>query len=217
MKGLIKIAIIFALVFASTFFVARLTGIFSIEKIRIWFDWAQEIDPLLIFTLVTLLLFSDLFIAVPTLTITILSGYFLGFPYGSLSAILGMYMAGISGYLLTRRFGEKILFKIIKNEEKRKDSIESFHKYGFLMIIMSRASPILPEVSACMAGITGMKFRRFLLAWTINSVPFALIAAYSGSVSSISNPRPAIYAAISIYAVLWIGWWILKKYKIKFN
>jgi uncharacterized membrane protein YdjX (TVP38/TMEM64 family) len=87
----------------------------------------------------------------------------------------------------------------------------------FLMIIMSRASPILPEVSACMAGITGMKFRRFLLAWTINSVPFALIAAYSGSVSSISNPRPAIYAAISIYAVLWIGWWILKKYKIKFN
>jgi hypothetical protein len=84
MKGLIKIAIIFALVFASTFFVARLTGIFSIEKIRIWFDWAQEIDPLLIFTLVTLLLFSDLFIAVPTLTITILAGYFLGFPYGSL-------------------------------------------------------------------------------------------------------------------------------------
>jgi uncharacterized membrane protein YdjX (TVP38/TMEM64 family) len=159
MKGLIKIAIIFALVFASTFFVARLTGIFSIEKIRIWFDWAQEIDPLLIFTLVTLLLFSDLFIAVPTLTITILSGYFLGFPYGSLSAILGMYMAGISGYLLTRRFGEKILFKIIKNEEKRKDSIESFHKYGFLMILMSRASPILPEVSACMAGITGMQFR----------------------------------------------------------
>jgi uncharacterized membrane protein YdjX (TVP38/TMEM64 family) len=215
MKGLIKIAIIFALVFASTFFVASLTGIFSIEKIRIWFDWAQEIDPLLIFTLVTLLLFSDLFIAVPTLTITILSGYFLGFPYGSLSAILGLYMAGISGYLLTRRFGEKILFKIIKNEEKRKDSIESFHKYGFLMILMSRASPILPEVSACMAGITGMPLQKFILAWTINSVPFALIASYSGSISSLSNPKPAIYAAISIYAVLWIGWWILKKYKSK--
>jgi uncharacterized membrane protein YdjX (TVP38/TMEM64 family) len=131
MKGLIKIAIIFALVFASTFFVARLTGIFSIDKIRIWFDWAQEIDPLLIFTLVTLLLFSDLFIAVPTLTITILAGYFLGFPYGSLSAILGMFMAGISGYLLTRRFGDKILNKVIKNEEKRKDSIESFTNMVF--------------------------------------------------------------------------------------
>jgi uncharacterized membrane protein YdjX (TVP38/TMEM64 family) len=83
------------------------------------------------------------------------------------------------------------------------------------MILMSRASPILPEVSACMAGITRMPFRKFLLAWTINTVPFALIASYSGSISSISNPRPAIYAAISIYAVLWIGWWILKKYKSK--
>jgi uncharacterized membrane protein YdjX (TVP38/TMEM64 family) len=213
MKALFKIAIIFALVFASTFFVARLTGIFSIEKIRIWFDWAQQIDPLLIFTLVALLLFSDLFIAVPTLTISILAGYFLGFPYGCISAILGMFMAGISGYLLTRRFGDKILNKVIKNEEKRKDAIESFHKYGFLMIIMSRASPILPEVSACMAGITGMQFRKFLLAWTINTVPFALIASYSGSISSISNPKPAIYAAISIYVVLWTGWWILKKNK----
>jgi uncharacterized membrane protein YdjX (TVP38/TMEM64 family) len=142
-----------------------------------------------------------LFIAVPTLTITILAGYFLGFPYGSLSAILGMFMAGISGYLLTRRFGDKILIKVIKNEEKRKDAIESFHKYGFLMILMSRASPILPEVSACMAGITRMQLRKFLLAWTINTVPFALIASYSGSISSITNPRPAIYAAISIYVV----------------
>jgi membrane protein DedA with SNARE-associated domain len=161
MKGLIKIAIIFALVFASTFFVARLTGIFSIEKIRIWFDWAQEIDPLLIFTLVTLLLFSDLFIAVPTLTITIFR-VLSWISIWQLSAILGMFMAGISGYLLTRRFGDKILNKVIKNEEKRKDAIESFHKYGFLMILMSRASPILPEVSACMAGITRMPFRKIL-------------------------------------------------------
>lgn len=213
MKGLIKIVIIFALVFASTFFVARLTGIFSIEKIRIWLEWAQEIDPVIIFLLVTLLLFSDLFIAVPTLTITILSGYFLGFPYGSISATLGMFMAGVSGYFLTHRFGERILNKVIKNEEKRKDAIDSFHKYGFLMIIMSRASPILPEVSACMAGMTRMPFRKFILAWTINSVPFALIASYSGSISSLSNPRPAIYAAISIYVILWTGWWILKKNK----
>jgi uncharacterized membrane protein YdjX (TVP38/TMEM64 family) len=213
MKSLIKIAILFALVFASTFFIARLTGIFSIEKIRIWFEWAQQIDPFILFILVTLLLFSDLFIAVPTLTITVLSGYFLGFLLGSISAVLGMFMAGISGYLLTRRYGNNILNKVIKNEEKRKEAVESFHRYGFLMILMSRASPILPEVSACMAGITRMRFRTFLLAWTINSVPFALLASYSGSISSLSNPRPAIYTAISIYVVLWIGWLILKQNK----
>jgi uncharacterized membrane protein YdjX (TVP38/TMEM64 family) len=211
MKGLLKIAIILALVFASTFIVARLTGVFSIEEIQLWFEWAQTIDPFLIFALVALLLFSDLFIAVPTLTITILSGYFLGFPLGSLSAITGMYMAGIAGYFLTRRYGDRILRTILKNEEKRKDAVETFHKYGFLMILLSRVSPILPEVSACMAGITGMGFRRFLLAWTINSVPYALIASYSGSISSLDNPKPAIYTAIIIYATLWIGWLIMKK------
>jgi membrane protein DedA with SNARE-associated domain len=176
MKGLFKVAIIFALLFASTFLLARFAGIFSIEQIKIWLEWAQQIDPVLLACIVVLLLFSDLFIAIPTLTIAILSGYFLGFPLGTFSAMLGMYMAGICGYWLTRRFGEGVLIKILKNDAKREEAIASFHKYGFFMIIMSRASPILPEVSACMAGITAMKFEKFILAWTINTVPFALIA-----------------------------------------
>lgn len=43
---------------------------------------------------IALFLVSDLFIAIPTLTIATLSGYFLGFGYGGLAAATGMMLAG---------------------------------------------------------------------------------------------------------------------------
>ena len=90
--------------------------------------------------------------------------------------------------------------------------VADFERYGFTMILLSRVLPILPEVSACMSGISKMKFSQFFLAWTLNTIPYGLIAAYSGSISSINNPKPAIYAAIAMYAVLWSGWFLFKKY-----
>src|SRR5699024_3352362 len=48
----------------------------------------------------------------------------------------------------------------------------------------SRAVPIFPEVSACVAGITKMQFVRLLLASALSSVPYAISASYGGSISS---------------------------------
>ena len=213
MRPLLRIILTLAAFFALTFLLARFAGLFSAEEITIWLEQAQSVDPLYLFILVSLLLFSDLFIAVPTLTITVLSGYFLGFANGGIAAITGMLLAGVAGYWLSRRFGESILKKIVKSESKRKEAVASFEKYGLAMILLSRVSPILPEVSACMAGMTGMRFSKFTIAWCLNTIPYALIASYSGSVSSLNNPKPAIYAAIGMYAVLWTGWFAFRKYK----
>jgi uncharacterized membrane protein YdjX (TVP38/TMEM64 family) len=68
--------------------------------------------------------------------------------------------------------------------------------------------PILPEVTACLAGMTGMPFTKFLLAWSLSSVPYVLIASYAGSISSIDNPKPAILAALVLSAAFWLAWFI---------
>jgi uncharacterized membrane protein YdjX (TVP38/TMEM64 family) len=213
MWALLRIMLILAAFFASTFLLARILGLFSIEEVTSWLEQAKQINPAYLFIVVVLLLFSDLFIAVPTLTITISSGYFLGFIPGSLAAITGMFLAGFFGYWLSQSFGERILKRIVKAEHKRNEAISSFERYGAAMILLSRVSPILPEVSACMAGMTGMRFQKFFLLWCINSIPYALIASYSGSISSLNNPQPAIYTAIGIYAFLWLGWFLFKRFK----
>ncbi|WP_205720276.1 hypothetical protein [Fodinibius halophilus] len=81
MKYLIKIILVLALLFVSTFLIVNLTGLVTIAKIEYWMQAADQLSPLYVAVVVILLLFCDLFIAVPTLTISISAGFFLGFPW----------------------------------------------------------------------------------------------------------------------------------------
>ena len=206
MKLLIKTALLLALLFASTFLVIKLTGVLSVEDIRAGFESLKAQPAYFIGALVVLLLFADLFIAVPTMTVIILSGYFLGFQTAMMFSFFGLMLAAFSGYLISRIWGNLLLQKINKNEMQRLEMQTLFHEYGVLVLILSRAMPILPEVSACLAGVTKMPFKKFLLGWGLGSIPYLSIVTYAGSISSFDNPFPAIVTAIAITSSLWLVW-----------
>ena len=208
MKQLIRLIVIFAAIFGSTFLIAKLTGFLETDQITGWLVEAKESSSMLVGIIVTVLLAADLFIAVPTLSLTILSGYFLGFGWAIFYSLFGMILAGVVGYWLSRLFGERILCFLIKDQTKRNEVIASFERHGFTMILLSRAVPILPEVTACLSGLTGMSFFKFLSAWLISSIPYVLIATYFGSISTLDDPKPAILAAVGITSFLWICWYL---------
>lgn len=208
MKHLIKIMALMALFFALTFLLVKVTGVLSVDQIKLWLTQAKTLSPYYIGGIVVLLLFADLFIAVPTMTTITLSGYFLGFPNGAIASLVGLTLAGITGYGLSRMFGDRVFTFLLKKEEAGREAKATFRQYTVIMILLSRATPILAEVTACLAGMTHMKFSKFLLAWFASTIPYALIIAYAGSVSSLEDPAPAIYAAIGISATLWIGWYL---------
>ena len=212
MRPLIKVLAIIVTVFVMTFMVIRITGLLTTDQIEGWLIHAKHASPVYLGSTVVVLLFADLFIAVPTLTVIILSGYFLGNVYGSIAAICGTMLAGISGYAISRYYGNRIMTLLIEDKEKRRDAISAFEKNGFAMILLSRAVPILPEATACLAGMTKMRFWKFMLAWSASTVPYALIATYAGSVSSVSNPKPAIFAALLMSAVLWCSWFFYQRF-----
>ena len=212
MKGLIKIMLTLALIFASTFVIANSTGFLSIDKIEQWLAHARAVSPHYIAAIVVGLLFADLFIAVPTLTIIILSGFFLGPLAGFAAAVTGLFASGIGGYSLSILYGDRLSRFLIKDPAERQSAKNAFLRHGFLTILMSRAMPILPEVSACMAGITRMPFLKFLLAWTISAVPYAAVATYAGSVSSLDNPKPAIVTAVGLTVFFWWCWFLFRRH-----
>lgn len=76
MTSLIKVMLIVASIFASTFIILKVAGVLSIEQIESWLTYAKSLSPIYVGGMTILLLFADLFVAMPTLTITILSGYF---------------------------------------------------------------------------------------------------------------------------------------------
>jgi len=53
------------------------------------------------------------------------------------------------------------------------------------------------------------------LFWIIGTLPYITIAAYAGSVSTLDDPRPAIFAALGLYGVMWGGWFVYRKWWMK--
>lgn len=211
MKPLIKIMLTLGLVFATTFLLLNATGVVTVAKIETWLTLARDADPLWVAPIIALLLFVDLIISVPTLATITLSGYFLGPVVGALAGIAGLVMAGLGGYCMSHRYGDLLLKVVIKEEAKRSDAVATFQEHGAVVILLSRASPMLPEVCACMAGMTRMPLGKFLVLWLASSVPYAAIAAYAGSISSLDNPHPAIFAAIGLMSFLWLSWLVMRR------
>lgn len=208
MKPLLTIAMTLAAVFASTFLVIKATGILTVEDIKHWLALALAVDPTYVALAVVVLLFADLFIAIPTLTVCILSGYFLGFLFGGFAAAAGMMLAGASGYWICRAIGPGLLTRIYRDPQKLAQMHDIFSKHSISVILMCRALPILPEVVSCMAGANAMPFLRFITYYGVSTIPYAFIAAYAGSKSSLTNPTPAILTAIGISLVLWLSWFV---------
>ncbi len=211
MPPLLRIMLVLFVGFATTFLLIKgFTGL-SFADVENWLRNAREISAEYVVILVVGLLVADLLVSVPTLTITLLSGFLLGQWLGAAAALVGLYSAGCLGYLVSRRIGDRLLAVLLKQPEKRQEAIQSFETHGFGMIILARAVPILPEVTACLAGATKMPFTRFIVAWSLNSVPYVLVATFAGSVSTLEEPQPALFTALGISATLWISWFFYRR------
>ncbi|TVZ40395.1 putative membrane protein YdjX (TVP38/TMEM64 family) [Alteromonadaceae bacterium 2753L.S.0a.02] len=170
---LIKIMLLLGVCFTSLFVVINATGVITTENIKQWFELAHRAKPIYIAGTVVALLFIDLFFSVPTLTITMLSGYFLGPIAGAFAALTGLLLTGTCGYLLSQKYGNWLLTRLEKDPIKRKKAKVAFQQHGAIVIVLSRALPMLPEICACLAGMTGMPFTKFILYWLLSTVPYA--------------------------------------------
>lgn len=206
MRYMLKVLLVISLTFAATFLVMKSMGWLSVEQVTGWLALASKLSPLTLSAIVIALLFLDLFIAMPTLTIIILAGYFLGYPLAAIVVFVGILLAALSGYFLSFYCGERLLRALLKDECKRCQAIAAFNANGAAMIILARAMPILPEATACMAGISKMRFSRFIGYWLIGAVPYTLIATYAGSISSYTNPKPALLIGLVLPFSLWLCW-----------
>ena len=216
MKLLIKVIFILASIFFSSFLIIKFSCILTIEYIKNIFENIKSQNSSLIGLLVILLLVIDLFIAIPTMTVILLAGYFLGFQEAVIYVSIGLLIASMTGYFLSRKYGEKIINKLSLNKEQKKEMKELFFEHGTILIILARALPMLPEISACLAGTCKMPLKKFLLAWCLGTIPYLSIISYAGSISEIDNPMPAIYSAIFVTSVFWLLWlFIMKKNKYK--
>ena len=201
-KAIMRFVGILVLMFTLTLLLFKGLDVLSLEDIKKWLQEAQQWSPMWVCSLIVALLLVDLFIAVPTLSLTILSGFFLGLEMGILFSSLGLMLAGSLGYLISRYHGAKLLNWVCKNEAEQKGMIHLFQTLGPLSLLLCRAAPMLPEITSCLAGTTRMPYWKYVLYYALGSLPYSAIAVYSGSISTVDNPTPALYTYVGMFAVL---------------
>ena len=201
MKALVKVTAILFGVFTSILLFINYFELLTIQDIESWLEALKNTNPIVMGLCVSLILAVDIFLSIPTTAVLLLAGYVMGFKIAFFFCLLGLLSVGVSGYVVGSQFGERFLRFIEKDEEEREKLSALFLQYGVFSIILSRAAPMLPEVTACLAGLTKMKKPTFILAWVLGSVPYCAVLCYAGSMSSRSNPYPGLLAYASFVAL----------------
>ena len=193
--------------------VMNLTGWLSVNDVRRYVEMVSSQPPWVIGLVIGGLLAVDVFFAVPTIFLVTSAGYLLGFGAGLAVSVAGMFLSGLTAYLLCKLLGYKILKKVLGDDDKISEVRRLFQQYGAGALIIARALPMLPESTCCMAGIHRMPFGTFALYYILGTLPYAAVLTWLGSISSRDNPYPAIGGILGIYVILWTIWWILIKRK----
>ena len=129
--------------------------------------------------LVVGLLASDILLPVPSSVISTLSGWQLGWWRGTLVTWIGMNLGAVIGFVLARRWGEPLALWLSKEEDLQHMRRVS-HRYGPLVVVLTRAVPVFAEASILIVGIHRLAWRRFLPAVLLSNFGIALSYAAFG-------------------------------------
>lgn len=147
------------------------------------------------------LIVGDLVLPIPATAVMAALGIIYGPFTGGLFSGGASFLAGVIAYLATRRFGRGLALKLAGPDELAK-SERFFARAGGYAIALSRGLPVLPEVTACLAGLSGMRRRVFYPALALGS--FATGFAYAGlGYAGREQPVLAMVLGAAVPVALW--------------
>lgn len=147
------------------------------------------------------LLISDIVLPIPATPIMVALGTVYGAWLGALIGFFGSTLAGFLGYFVAR-FLNKGALRWIATEKEIVQFQEFFDTWGGAAIIVSRMTPILPEVMTIIAGLSKMKVQRFALALSLGTLPTTVLYAYIGHAAK-SEPFYAVIGATVLPLAIW--------------
>ncbi|MBK7875897.1 MAG: TVP38/TMEM64 family protein [Planctomycetes bacterium] len=177
----------------------RFEAAFTVEGSVAWLRDAGPWGAVLLFAL----LVSDLFLPVPATPLMSAGGYVYGALGGGAIAAAGSIASGLLAWSLCRRLGRGMAERLVGARDLDR-SHALFERAGPWLVACSRWMPILPEVTASLAGLTRMSARRFVPALVAGSVPMGFAYAAIGA-SGHDRPWLAIAASLVLPAVLLIA------------
>ena len=169
---------IFILLILGTIICKILSMNIGVEDIQDYVSSFGRLAPLvyiIMFALVPLTLFPDSILAIGG---GMVFGLFKGYIYTLIGALIG---ATISFYI-SRKLGRAFVKKLTK--EKLDNIEELINSKGFFIVLILRLVPLFPfDIISYGSGLTSIKYKDFLLATIIGTIPGILVFTNIGAQS----------------------------------
>jgi uncharacterized membrane protein YdjX (TVP38/TMEM64 family) len=198
---LTAVFVVLALVILVPFLIwgERFEEMFTGDALQLWLtQWGRAWGWLVALALLA----ADLFLPVPGTAVMSGLGYLYGGWLGGLIAAAGSFLAGALAYGLCRSFGTRMSLRLMGEKGLAQGRRLFAARSGGFIVAVSRCLPLLPELVACMAGLTKMPAARFFSALACGCLPMGFLFAGIGAAGR-DDPALAIALSIAIPALLY--------------
>ncbi len=163
-------------------------------------QWLQELGPYAWLSAIGLLI-ADLVLPVPSSAVMAALGILYGPWWGGAIATAGSIASGLVGYGICRLFGRPLARRLI-GDRMLDYGNRLFAGFGGWVVALSRWQPILPEVIACLAGLSRMPLGFFVLALACGAAPLGFAFAAIGHAGA-DRPLLTMAACALLPLMLW--------------
>ena len=172
--------------------IARLGAAGWMQSFGVW-AWAVGIG----------LIVADIALPVPSTAVMSALGIIYGPWIGGIISTVGSVCAGLLGYGVCRIMGPKTAQRLA-GIEGFTHARALFDRWGGWLVAGSRWLPILPETVSFLAGLTGMRFIRYLGALACGAVPLGFTFAFVGHLGA-DNVALTLVICAGAPLLLWLA------------
>lgn len=148
--------------------------------------FVESLGPLGPLAFVVLQAAQVVFAPIPGQAVAVVAGYVFGWP-GLLFSMIGVTLGSVVAFLLSRRFGRPYVERVLDPEllAKLDAQITGAGEIGLLLVFLV---PGLPDDVVCfLAGLTPIRFRRFVVLLVVGRTPAYVLAIAIGASLSRSD------------------------------
>ena len=213
LKVLIFIAVL-AIILVQVEKVAEWIFIQGPEKVKLFFDQFIYFAPILF---VLLCILANM-ILMPLAIFVFISAIVFGPIIGFLLSILSIGLSAAINFFLGKEIKETFFIHKIMNK-KIKFIQKHINKHGFGLVLALRFIGVYFDVMSYAAGMTKIKFKDFLFASILGSLPYIFIYIYAGNRLMNIRSSDFIYIILLFHLILVgvfaLGYWAYIKFKTK--
>lgn len=165
------------------------------------FDKLAPMVYIIMFALVPLTLFPDSILAIG-------GGLIFGLGKGYIYTLIGALIGASLSFYISRKLGRNFVKKLTK--EKLDNIEEMINSKGFFVVLILRLIPLFPfDIISYGAGLTSIKYKDFLIATIIGTIPGILVFTNIGA-QSVNIGSNSFYISIMGLILLVLGSILLK-------